>query len=82
MSEFTQKDYDEGCELMKNEINKMVDESGQSSLAMAVAMNSNSEITQGMVYFQEDVNPKAKSIGIKTKSLSEIFGTEITLSVN
>ena len=79
MSEFTQKDYDEGCELMKNEINKMVDESGQSSLSMAIA-KGNKEITTMLYQFQEMINPAVNKLGLKTKSLSEIFGVEIKLT--
>ena len=77
----TQQEYDIACDEFKSIINSEVKASGQSSLAMAIALSSGSEILQSLAHFECDVNPQLEEIGIKTKSLSEIFGTEITINV-
>ena len=79
MNEITQQDYDESCNSFKLEIDKLVNKSGHGSLAMAIAMG-NKEITTMLYQFQEMINPAVNKLGLKTKSLSEIFGVEIKLT--
>lgn len=81
MSDFTQEMYDESCEQFKAAVDEMVKESGCSSVAMAIAMNKIPSLTSNMYSFQEHVNPKAEKLGIKTKSLSDLFGGGIKLTV-
>ena len=46
---------------------------------MAIA-KGNKEITTMLYQFQEMINPAVNKLGLKTKSLSEIFGVEIKLT--
>lgn len=74
-----QQEYNEACDAMKTKIDNMVIESGHNGLAMAIAIGDG-EISTILYQFQEMVNPAVKSLGIETKSLSQIFGVEISLT--
>jgi len=79
MGEMTQQDYDDSCDGFKLEVNNLVKKSGENSLSMAIA-KGNKEITTMLYQFQEMINPAVNKLGLKTKSLSEIFGVEIKLT--
>ncbi|AUR96472.1 hypothetical protein NVP1225O_20 [Vibrio phage 1.225.O._10N.261.48.B7] len=81
MSNLTQQDYNDACVEFKCLINKMVSDAGQSSIGMAIAMNAIPDLTHALFHFQEAVNPAMESQGVKTLTLSELFGQEITLTV-
>ena len=73
--------YDEACEQFKFAVGEMIKESGCGSIAMAIALNKIPSLSGDMYDFQERVNPEAEKLGIKTKSLSDLFGVEIKLTV-
>lgn len=79
--ELTQKDYDDSCDGLKLEVESLMVETGSESIAMSIALG-NKAITEALYNFQEVINPSVEKLGIKTKTLSEVFGIEIKLTVN
>lgn len=78
--EALQAEYDNDCDKFKKLINEHVANLGFDSISKCIASGKGSELITDFCWFQDGVNPSAESMGVKTKSLSEVFGTEITLT--
>ncbi|MGR5367087.1 hypothetical protein [Photobacterium damselae] len=51
------------------------------SLAMAIGLGNN-EILEGLVAYQDIFLPKVNALDLQAPSLSELFNTEISVTIN